>query len=192
MMDWPASQVTMRPITDLTEAAANSRLHTPEQVSQIAASIKEFGWTIPVLVDEHGVLIAGHARVRAGLELGITEVPVMVAEGWSDAKKEAYQIADNRLAENSTWDQDILTAQFKRIASVDFNMDVLGFDWDELDLNAGFDPNLAPTTGKTNVTGDDITKTKQNLEGQFSVGGTVKQSYEVTCPHCGSDFEVEL
>lgn len=191
-MNWPAAQVTMKPITELKEAAANSRLHSDAQIDQIAASIERFGWTIPVLVDEKGVLIAGHARVRAGLKLGIEQVPVMVADGWDDATKEAYQITDNRLAETSTWDDDVLTAQIKRLSAANFDLDVLGFDWKELNLGEAFNPNLAPTTGKTAVDANDINKTQQHLDGQFTKPGAAQQSYEVTCPHCGEDFEVVL
>ena len=76
------------------------------QVAQIAASIREWGWTIPVLVDEDGALIAGHARVLAAQQLGMTDVPVMVARGWSEAQKRAYVLADNKLALNAGWDPE--------------------------------------------------------------------------------------
>lgn len=190
-MDWPVANIEMRPLAELKEAAANSRTHTPKQIDQIAASIEKFGWTIPVLVDEENVLIAGHARVRAGLQLGIETVPVMVATGWDEATKEAYQIADNKLAENSHWNTDILEAQIKRLSAFNFDLDVLGFDDTELDFDGMFNPTLDPTKGTTTVTGDDITKTQKNLETQFEGGGD-DQTYEVTCPHCGKDFEVKL
>jgi ParB-like chromosome segregation protein Spo0J len=81
--------------------ARNARTHSDEQVTQLAASIEEWGWTIPVLVDEAGGIIAGHGRVMAAHRLDLEDVPVMVAAGWSDAKKRAYMLADNQLTLNA-------------------------------------------------------------------------------------------
>ena len=91
----PADKVEKWKISKLIPYARNARTHSNEQVGQIAASIKEWGWTTPVLVDETGGIIAGHGRTLAAQKLGMTEVPVMVAKGWSDAKKRAYVLADN-------------------------------------------------------------------------------------------------
>jgi ParB-like chromosome segregation protein Spo0J len=101
---WPASQIEHWPIDRLVPYARNARTHTDAQIAQIAASIREWGWTIPVLVAEDGTILAGHARVLAAIKLGITEVPVIVARGWSEAKKRAYVLADNKLTLNSGWD----------------------------------------------------------------------------------------
>ena len=90
--------------------ARNARTHSDEQIAQIAASIKEWGWTIPVLVDEAGGIIAGHGRVLAAQLLGIETVPVMIA-GWSDAKKRAYMLADNKLTLNGDWDLEQLAIE---------------------------------------------------------------------------------
>jgi len=117
----------MRPVAALTPATRNSRTHTDEQVKQIAASMEQFGWTMPVLIDEEGVLIAGHARVRAAKLLGWEEAPCRVAEGWTDEQKTAYQIADNKLSENSAWDEDILREQIMGLQDMEFSLDVLGF-----------------------------------------------------------------
>ena len=97
---WPADTVGRRPINSLLPYARNARTHSPEQVQQIAASIREFGFTVPVLVDTAGTLIAGHGRVLAAQSLGITEVPTMVADGWSAEQIRAYRIADNKLTLN--------------------------------------------------------------------------------------------
>jgi ParB-like chromosome segregation protein Spo0J len=86
MQAWPANKVERRPIATLVPYARNARTHSPEQVDQIAASIREWGWTVPVLVDESGGLIAGHARLLAAQKLGLVDVPVVVAAGWSEAK----------------------------------------------------------------------------------------------------------
>ena len=105
---WPADKVERRAVAALIPYARNARKHSPEQVDQIAASIREWGWTVPVLVDEQGGIIAGHGRVLAAQKLGLVDVPVMVAAGWSEAQKRAYVLADNKLALNAGWDDDLL------------------------------------------------------------------------------------
>jgi len=186
-------QIEMVNIGDVSPAAQNSRVHTEDQIDQIAVSLEEFGWTLPVLVDEDGVLIAGHARIRAAQKLGMTTVPVVRAVGWSDNRKEAYLIADNKLAENSSWDTDILNAQIKRLASVDFNLAALGFDMADLDLGEAFNPNLTPKSGAGSVTGSEVATAKEKLDGAFAAGQTKPgDTYGIVCPHCGKDFEVQL
>src|SRR6185437_5524781 len=101
---WPADRVERRPVASLVPYARNARTHSPEQVAQVAASVREWGWTVPVLVDEQSNIIAGRCRVLAAQRLGLGEVPVMVARGWSEAQKQAYIIADNKLALNAGWD----------------------------------------------------------------------------------------
>ena len=96
-IEWPADQVERWPLTKLIPYARNARTHSDEQIKQIAASIREWGWTAPVLVDEHGTLIAGHGRVLAAQLLGITDVPTIVARGWTHAQIQAYRLADNQL-----------------------------------------------------------------------------------------------
>src|SRR5712671_1403394 len=106
---WPADKVERWSIDRLIPYAKNARTHTDAQVAAIAASIKEWGWTTPALVGEDGGLIAGHARVLAARQLGIAEIPVMVAAGWSEAQKRAYVLADNQLAiTGSGWDTELL------------------------------------------------------------------------------------
>jgi hypothetical protein len=130
---WPADQVERRAVAGLVPYARNARTHSDEQVAQIAASIREWGWTQPVLVDEAGMIIAGHGRVLAAARLGIEDVPVAVARGWSDAKKRAYVIADNKLAENSGWDDATLKLELRDLRDIfDFDLGLAGFDEDEL------------------------------------------------------------
>ena len=106
---WPADKVERWRIDRLIPYAKNARTHTDAQVAAIAASIKEWGWTTPALVGEDGGLIAGHARVLAARQLGIAEIPVMVAVGWTEAQKRAYVLADNQLAiTGSGWDPELL------------------------------------------------------------------------------------
>jgi hypothetical protein len=112
--------------------ARNARSHSDAQVAQIAASIREWGWTVPVLVDETGMLIAGHGRVLAARKLGLPEVPVMVAQGWSEAQKRAYVLADNKLAENAGWDEALLRVELADLDEMGADLGLIGFSDDEL------------------------------------------------------------
>ena len=129
---WPADQVERRSVKSLIPYARNARTHSDAQVAQIAASIKEWGWTTPVLVDEDSGIIAGHGRVMAAQKLGLEEVPVMVATGWSEAQKRAYVLADNQLALNAGWDTDLLKVELQEISGLDFDMGLMGFSDDFL------------------------------------------------------------
>jgi len=128
----PADKVEKWDISRLTPYARNSRTHSDEQIGQIAASIKEWGWTTPVLVDETGSIIAGHGRTLAAQRLQMTEVPVMVAKGWSDAKKRAYVLADNKLAMNAGWDTEMLRLELGDLQGMDFDLDLTGFTAEEI------------------------------------------------------------
>jgi DNA modification methylase len=128
----PADKVEQWDINKLVPYARNSRTHSDEQVAQIAASIKEWGFTTAVLVDEQGGIIAGHGRTLAAQRLNMKEVPVMVAAGWSDAKKRAYIIADNKLALNAGWDNEMLALELGELKDLDFDLDLTGFTADEI------------------------------------------------------------
>lgn len=143
-------------IEKLVPYARNSRTHSDAQVAQIAASMREWGWTNPVLVDEHGGIIAGHGRVLAARQLGLAEVPVIVARGWSEAQKRAYVISDNKLALNAEWDEDMLRAELLDLKGFDYDIGLLGFNTDFMaDLMAdpplAKDPNAAPQVPETSV-----------------------------------------
>lgn len=144
-MNWPADKVERRQVASLIPYARNSRTHSDAQVAQIAASIKEWGWTQPVLIEPDGGIIAGHGRVMAAQKLGLAEVPCMVAEGWSEAQKRAYVIADNKLALNAGWDMDALKIEMQEIDGLKFDLTLTGFDVGE--MAAIFDePDFAPGT----------------------------------------------
>jgi len=130
---WLASAVEHWPIERLIPFARNPRTHTDEQVAQIAASIAEFGWTNPVLVGADGVIIAGHARLQAARKLGLTEVPVIVLDHLSEAQRRALVIADNRLALNAGWDEELLRGLLEDLRAEDFDLEVVGFSAEELD-----------------------------------------------------------
>jgi len=129
----PADKVEKWKISKLIPYARNARTHSDEQVGQIAASIKEWGWTTPVLVDEHGGIIAGHGRTLAAQKLEMTEVPVMVAKGWTEAKKRAYVLADNKLALNAGWDNEMLALELAELQGLDFDLDLTGFSAEEIE-----------------------------------------------------------
>jgi DNA modification methylase len=131
-MDWPADKIERRKVDALIPYARNARTHSDEQVAQIAASIKEWGWTTPVLVDEDGGIIAGHGRVMAARKLGIEEVPTMTATGWSKAQKQAYVLADNQLPQNAGWDMDLLSVEMKDLDTEGFDLSLIGFGDDML------------------------------------------------------------
>lgn len=113
---------------DLTDSDNNSRTHSKEQVAQIAASMQEFGFTNPILVDEQLGIIAGHGRKAAAIQLGMESVPVVVLTGLTPAQRKAYLIADNQLPLNAGWDLDVLRSEIAELQDLDFNTDLLGFD----------------------------------------------------------------
>lgn len=124
----------IKQVESLIPYARNSRTHSNEQVAQIAASIREFGFTNPVLVDEEGGIIAGHGRVMAARKLAMLEVPVLVLAGLSETQKRAYVIADNKIALNAGWDEEMLRVELEALSDADFDLDILGFSNDELGL----------------------------------------------------------
>lgn len=128
---WPADRIERWDIQRLVPYARNARTHSAIQVDQIAASIREWGWTNPVLVDEAGTIIAGHGRVLAARKLRIVDVPVMVATGWTEAQKRAYTIADNKLTLNGGWDEELLGLELGELEVLGFDLDLIGFSEDE-------------------------------------------------------------
>ena len=160
---WAAMNPETREINALLPYARNSRTHTDAQVAQIAASMKEWGWTNPVLIDEDGMIIAGHGRVMAARVLGINVIPVIIARGWSEAKKRAYVIADNKLAMNAGWDEDRLAEEIRELQDIGFDLELTGFDKDEIyelldgRSESGADPDSVPEpTVKPSVRAGDV------------------------------------
>lgn len=165
----PDKQIVMRRVDELIPYARNSRTHSDSQVAQIAASIKEWGWTTPVLVDDSGQIIAGHGRIMAARKLGMVEVPVIIAEGWTDAQKKAYVIADNKLALNAGWDESLLALEFGELEGLGFDLELTGFSLDE--LKQFQPPDFAPATEEEQGKLD-------QLEPKW-----------IACPHCGKEFD---
>lgn len=120
-------------IKDLIPYAKNSRTHSAEQVSQIADSIKEFGWTNPVLVSESGTIIAGHGRVLAARKLGIDDIPCIRLKNLTETQIQAYVIADNKLALNAGWDEETLKAELMALENNGYELELTGFSIEELE-----------------------------------------------------------
>jgi len=133
-------KITQKKVTELIPYVKNSRTHSDEQVAQIAASIKEFGWTNPILVDGSNGIIAGHGRLMAARKLGYKEVPTIELADLTETQKKAYIIADNRLALNAGWDNEMLTIELNDLLADGFALDILGFDAKE--LNALLEPEV--------------------------------------------------
>ena len=166
-------QIQPRPIEGLIPYARNSRTHSDEQVAQIAASIREFGWTNPVLVDGENGIIAGHGRVLAARKLGMAEVPCIELAHLSEAQKKAYIIADNKLALNAGWDNELLALELGELHAADFDMALLGFDAGELSAAMGLDslPDQSePESSSKEIDPDD-----------YKMG--------CMCPKCGFEFD---
>jgi len=125
-------QIEHLPLDALVPYARNSRTHSPDQIAQVAASIREFGFTNPVLIDGNGGIIAGHGRVMAARQLGLSEVPCIRLARLTDAQKRAYVIADNKLALNAGWDDALLALELRELAEMDFDLHLTGFDDDEI------------------------------------------------------------
>jgi DNA modification methylase len=155
---WPVDHIQRWPIGRLVPYARNARTHSDAQVGQIAASIREWGWTNPVLVAEDGTIIAGHGRVLAAQKLRIAQVPVMVATGWTEAQRRAYTIADNKLTLNGGWDQELLGLEIGELEVLGFDLDLIGFSNEELASLAALatdgltDPDVVPDLPSKPVT----------------------------------------
>lgn len=167
---WPADAVTRTKIADLIPYARNARTHSDAQIEQLVASIREWGWTMPILVDEAGGIIAGHGRVLAAESMGLKDVPTMTARGWSETKRRAYAIADNKLALNAGWDDEILVAEFADLKLADFDLGLIGFDLGELaEILSGF--NFAPGS--------------EGEQGRLDKATPII----VVCPKCSESFD---
>ena len=142
---WAAMTPELWDLSRVLPSALNARIHTAKQVKAIAESMKQFGFTIPILVDEAGEIIAGHGRALAAELLKLTQVPVLVARGWTEDDKRAYRLMDNQLTLAADWDVDKLKIELSALGAVGFDAEFMGFDLDKLaitlDPAKGEDPN---------------------------------------------------
>ncbi len=129
---WPAAAVVEKPISALKLNPDNPRRHTLEQIEQISRSLRKWGQTIPILIDENDVIIAGHGRVRAALLMGWESIQCVVARGWSEDDRRAYMIADNELAARSDWDPKLLRGEFGKLRAANFDVTLLAFKPEDL------------------------------------------------------------
>lgn len=146
-------------VDDLIPYATNSRTHSPEQVAQIAASMVEFGWTNPVLIDARGTIVAGHGRVMAARKLGMETAPCIRLGHLTPAQVRAYVIADNKLALNAGWDEDTLASELKALEAAGFDVSLTGFSEEELSalldievMTGNMDPDDTPETPIETIT----------------------------------------
>src|SRR3984893_16630322 len=130
---WPAERIERWPIERLIPYANNARVHSEADIDKLADAMRKWGWTMPVLVDEEGNLLAGHGRLRAAAKLGLTSIPVIVARRWSEEDKRAYRLADNQLAERGSWDLDLLRTEIQDLGFADFDLGPIGFEPDRLE-----------------------------------------------------------
>lgn len=126
-------QIIFKRISDVFGYEKNARTHSENQVAEIAASIKQYGWTNPILIDEAGEIIAGHGRIAAAELLELDEVPVIVLAGLSDAQKKAYRLADNKIPLNAGWDIELLKLELSELIDTDFDISLTGFSQAEID-----------------------------------------------------------
>ena len=160
-------QIEQVPVEKLIPYVNNSRTHSEEQVAQIAASIREFGFNNPVLIDKDDTIIAGHGRIQAARKLGLAEVPCVRLEHLTETQRKAYIIADNRLALNAGWDSELLKLELHELdGNIDLNL--LGFTVPELTIAMGFGADFEPGTE------DDQ--------------GKLDQKDPIICPACSHEF----
>ena len=126
-------EIIYKKVDELIPYVNNARTHSKEQVNQICASINEYGFTNPILIDEKGMIIAGHGRLMASKQLEMEEVPCIELKGLTEAQKKAYIIADNKMALNAGWDEELLKLELENLKELDFDLDLTGFDTSELD-----------------------------------------------------------
>ena len=164
------SSIQMLSVSELKPYAKNARTHSKAQVEQIAASIREFGWTNPVLIKDDLTIIAGHGRVMAAKSMGQTEVPCIRLSHLTETQVRAYVIADNKLALNAGWDDELLGLELADLREVNFNLDLLGFD--AAAIEAALNP-PDPTPAESS-------------SGEIDVDGMVMRC---KCPKCGFEFD---
>lgn len=183
-------QVIYKEVSSLIPYANNSRTHSESQIQQIIASIKEFGFTNPVLIDEYGGIIAGHGRVIASQKLGIDDIPTITLHGLSDAQRKAYVIADNKIADNASWNEQLLNQELESLIDMEFDFgDLLDLqiNVDEAIEQIQYEPILNPTAIHKEVTDNDIKKANDSLEIKDS---KAYNKDTVICPHCLEEFEI--
>lgn len=169
MKETPALKVVYRQVADLIPYARNARTHSDEQVTRIASSIKEFGFTNPILIDGDNGILCGHGRLAAAKKLGMREVPTIELSGMTDAQKRAYILADNKLALDAGWDEELLRLEFEELRGGAIDIELTGFSQDEIDalFEDSIEDEENPYTDKINVPQYEIQGTNPALAKCF-------------------------
>ena len=160
----------MKPVADLIPYARNARTHSDEQVAQIAGSIREFGFNNPVLIDESGTIIAGHGRVMAARKLGMKDVPTITLSHLNDSQRRAYILADNKLALNAGWDDEMLKAELDALAADSFELTIAGWDEKELKDISSFSDEREDKNPKEDKKEELNKKWKVKLGDRYQIG----------------------
>jgi ParB-like chromosome segregation protein Spo0J len=183
------SKVIQKKIIDLVPYDKNSRMHGEEQLMQIEKSINEFGFTIPILVDEKNTILAGYGRWNVAKRMGMKEVPCLKIDHLSETQKRAYVIADNKIAENSEWNFDIYMSEIKILNDLDFDLSTIGLDVDVSLLD--FAPTLSGNLNELATTAEDMEKARAGIDKNFQgiKHDNSDDVVDVICPHCHESFK---
>ena len=159
----------------LKDNERNTRVHSDEQIEQIVASINEFGFTNPILIDEQNVLLAGHGRLLAARKLGLKKVPIIRLENLTEKQKRAYVIADNKLALNSEWNDSLLQMEMQELHNMDFDLKTLGWSDNEISSFVGWNM--------------DEFNIEKDFEGAREIGLDDLGTMSNKCPRCGFEYD---
>ena len=162
-------------IEELKDNERNTRVHSDEQIEQIVASINEFGFTNPILIDEKNVLLAGHGRLLAARKIGLKKVPIIRLENLTEKQKRAYVIADNKLALNSEWNDSLLQMEMQELHNMDFDLTKLGWSDTEISSFVGWD------IDEFNI--------EKDFEGAREIGLDDLGTMSKKCPRCGFEYD---
>lgn len=186
MTDWPADNMERKLVEELIPYDRNPKIHPDAQVKQIANSIRQWGWTMPILVDENYQVLAGHGRLYAAKEVGLESVPVIKAVGWTDEMKKSYVIADNKIAENGEWDTGLYFSQLKEMANDGFDLSLMGVD---IDLSAfNYQPVFEPSFDASEIDDKKMIQAADKLNRDQDDRIKGQEGVEVICPHCAETF----
>jgi len=162
------------PVDKPVAYARNARMLSPSAVDKVAASIKEFGWQQPLVVDKDGVILVGHTRLLAAKKLGLAEVPVVVASDLTPQQAAAYRLSDNRTSEESSWEYELLALELQELQSFNFDMSLTGFDSDEIEGMIIGEPDIREYTEE---------------DSTLEVEEKEPEDKYITCPYCGKHFD---
>lgn len=178
-------EVELRPVGEIIPYARNAKVHGPEQIRRIRASLREFGFVRPLLIDAAGNLIAGHGTLEAAIAEGMESVPCVLAEGLTESQRKAYILADNKLSELSSWDEELVGLELREMGDLGMDLELLGFSPKELkaleDIEVSAYTRSAPGDGQPEQA-EKTAGPNQNTDSQGRV---------CRCPHCGCTFTPE-